>query len=107
MCGDNLSHLKTVKRTSAAACAGMTFLLLSAILKWKRLQYRGSGKLMYLRSKSGREIDFIIEDETGLTPVEVKWTENPGPSDVRHIKTFLHENPGVKQGLSLPFFHHV
>ena len=39
---------------------------------WKRLRYLGAGKLQYLRSKAGAEVDFIIERAGKFTPVEVK-----------------------------------
>jgi hypothetical protein len=43
------------------------------------------------RSKDGAEVDFILERGGQLTPIEVKWTENPTLSDVRHLRTFLDE----------------
>jgi len=60
---------------------------------WKRLQYLGQGRLHYLRTKAGAEVDFIIERGETLTPVEVKWTENPALTDARHLLTFLREHP--------------
>lgn len=60
---------------------------------WKRLQYLGSGKLHYLRSKAGAEVDFIIARGHRLIPIEVKWTEHPTPGDARHLLTFLDEHP--------------
>ncbi len=60
---------------------------------WKRLKYLGTGKLCYLRTKAGAEVDFIIEREGRLTPVEVKWTENPSRTDARHLVAFLEEQP--------------
>jgi len=60
---------------------------------WKRLQYLGSGKLHYLRTKAGAEVDFILEQGRRLTPIEVKWTENPTLQDARHLLTFLDEHP--------------
>lgn len=39
---------------------------------WKRLQYLGGGKLHYLRSKAGAEVDFIIARGGRLIPIEVK-----------------------------------
>jgi predicted AAA+ superfamily ATPase len=60
---------------------------------WKRLKYLGSGKLHYLRTKAGAEVDFIVEQRGRLTPIEVKWTENPSPHDARHLLTFLAEHP--------------
>ena len=60
---------------------------------WKRLKYLGSGKLHYLRTKAGAEIDFIIEREGKLTPLELKWTDNPSLTDARHLLAFLGEHP--------------
>lgn len=60
---------------------------------WNRLQYLGDGKLNHQRTRDGAEIDFIIERRGTLTPVEVKWTENPTPNDARHLLAFLAEKP--------------
>jgi predicted AAA+ superfamily ATPase len=60
---------------------------------WKRLQYLGGGKLHYLRTKAGAEVDFIIARGSRLIPIEVKWTEHPTSGDVRHLLTFLDEHP--------------
>jgi predicted AAA+ superfamily ATPase len=61
---------------------------------WKRLQYLGSGRLLYLRTKAGAEVDFIIARGGRLTPVEVKWTERPSLADARHLVTFMSEQSG-------------
>ncbi len=60
---------------------------------WKRLQYLGDGKLHYLRTKGGAEVDFIVARGGKLVPIEVKWTERPTVADVRHLTTFLEEHP--------------
>ena len=60
---------------------------------WKRLKYLGSGKLHYLRPKTGAEVDFIIEREGKLTPLEAKWTGHPSLTDARHLLTFPGEHP--------------
>ena len=60
---------------------------------WKRMQYLGGGKLHYLRTKAGAEVDFIIARGGRLTPIEVKWTEHPTRADARHLVTFLSEHP--------------
>lgn len=60
---------------------------------WKRLQYLGTGGLHYLRTHDGAEVDFIIAREGRLTPIEVKWTENPALTDARHLLAFLGEHP--------------
>lgn len=59
---------------------------------WRRLQYLGTGSLHYLRSYAGAEVDYIVEREDELIPIEVKWTEKPAFSDARHLLTFLDEN---------------
>jgi uncharacterized protein len=60
---------------------------------WKRLQYLGNGRLQYLRTKAGAEVDFIIVHGGRFTPIEVKWTEHPSLADARHLLTFLDEHP--------------
>ncbi len=66
---------------------------------WKRLQYLGNGKLHHLRTKDGAEVDFIVEWEGTLTPIEVKWSNKPTVQDARHLLTFLGEHPKqAKQG---------
>ena len=58
---------------------------------WNRLQYLGEGRLYHQRTRDGAEVDFIIERTGTLTPIEVKWTENPTLNDARHLLTFLEE----------------
>jgi len=60
---------------------------------WKRLQYLGEGRLHYLRTRDGMEIDYIAEHRGALTPIEVKWSERPTVQDARHLLTFLKEHP--------------
>jgi predicted AAA+ superfamily ATPase len=60
---------------------------------WKRLQYGGRGRLLYLRTKGGLEIDFIVDDGQRVMPIEVKWTEEPRPDDARHLAAFLDQRP--------------
>jgi predicted AAA+ superfamily ATPase len=60
---------------------------------WKRIGYLGQGRLHYLRTKSGAEVDFIVERAGKLTPVEVKWTERPTAHDARHLLTMIRDQP--------------
>jgi predicted AAA+ superfamily ATPase len=62
---------------------------------WKRLQYLGRGGISYFRTRSGSEIDFIIETDQELTPVEAKWTENPSLRDARGMLAFLEDQPAL------------
>lgn len=61
---------------------------------WKRLQYLGEGQLYHQRTRDGAEVDFIVEYRSTLTPIEVKWTEHPGPQDARHLLSFIGDNAG-------------
>jgi predicted AAA+ superfamily ATPase len=80
-------------RSVVAANPGPLFEQWVGIELWKRLQYLGAGGLSYLRTKSGSEIDFIVERKGELIPIDAKWTENPSAHDARHIAAFLSEHP--------------
>lgn len=82
-----------LEAAAAQANPGAVFEQWVGVELWKRLQYLGGGKLHYLRSKAGAEVDFIIARAGRLTPIEVKWTEHPTPGDARHLLTFLDEHP--------------
>lgn len=64
---------------------------------WKRLQYLG-GTLHHVRSKDGREIDYLVELRGKLFPIEVKWTDRPSRSDARHVAAFLANHPQAGEG---------
>lgn len=64
---------------------------------WKRLQYLG-GTLHHVRSKDGKEIDYLVERKGKLFPIEVKWTDRPSRHDARHVAAFLADHAGARQG---------
>lgn len=67
---------------------------------WKRLGYLGEGRLSYFRTKTGVEVDFVVEHKGRLLPIEVKWTDQPDWSDARHLRGFLDDHKKVaKEGL--------
>lgn len=72
---------------------GICFEQWVALELYRRVSYAKEGSLSYFRTRDGMEIDFILEHAGRLTPIEVKWTENPSPKDARHLRTFLHEHP--------------
>ena len=65
---------------------------------YRRLVYLKKGTLSYLRTKSGAEIDYIVEFEDRLKPIEVKWTSRPTYKDARHLRSFIEEQPRAKEG---------
>ena len=61
---------------------------------------RQTGKSTLLNGliPDGAEVDFIIEKNGDLTPVEVKWTEHPTAGDARHLLAFLQEKKTARHG---------
>ncbi|MDQ7827201.1 MAG: DUF4143 domain-containing protein [Candidatus Eremiobacteraeota bacterium] len=53
------------------------------------LDYKGTGELTYWRSKSGYEVDFIIDDAVAI---EVKAKQNVSPRDLRGMHALKEEN---------------
>jgi len=41
------------------------------------------------RTKTGAEVDVILETPEEIIPIEIKYTENPTPSNARHVETFI------------------
>lgn len=54
-------------------------------------------KIQFWRDPAGPEVDWIINQNNQLIPIEVKWTTQPGKKDMRHLKTFLNEYPNETQ----------
>ncbi|MCE1195329.1 ATP-binding protein [bacterium] len=59
---------------------------------WRILSYDGAGRLSYYRTSDGAEVDFVIERDDEVLPIEVKWTDHPSMRDARHLRTFIVEH---------------
>jgi len=60
---------------------------------------KGPGlKIRFWRDPDGPEVDWVIDADGAYTPLEVKWTENPSPADIRHLEVFLSEYKPAKKG---------
>jgi uncharacterized protein len=62
---------------------------------------RASGsrwRVRFWRDPDGPEVDWVLEGEDRLIPIEVKWTENPASRDARHLLVFLDEYRSAKRG---------
>lgn len=55
-------------------------------------------KIRFWRDPEGPEVDWVIDKNGAYIPIEVKWTENPSSSDIRHLEIFLSEYPSAGQG---------
>jgi len=53
----------------------------------------GPWRLRFWRDPDGPEVDWVLEGEQSLIPIEVKWTETPTMADARHLHLFRREYP--------------
>jgi predicted AAA+ superfamily ATPase len=55
-------------------------------------------RVLFWRDPDGPEVDWVVEAGGAYTPVEVKWTDTPGPRDARHLEVFLDEYREAQRG---------
>lgn len=68
------------------------------ILKWIRTSNNGA-KLFFWRDADGPEVDWLVEFNGRLLPIEVKVKAKPDSKSIRHLKTFMAEYKSAKQAL--------
>jgi predicted AAA+ superfamily ATPase len=67
------------------------------LLRSAHIKGRGT-KIRFWRDPDGPEVDWVVDENGIYTPLEVKWTENPAMSDIRHLEVFLSEYKSAKSG---------
>lgn len=72
------------------------FVALELLRQFRSTQKRTS--LYYWRDPDGPEVDWVLEKEHTLIPIEVKWTTRPTEHDARHLTLFLNEYPQASCG---------
>ncbi len=78
---------------------GMLFEQFIGLELLRNAHIKGHGtKIRFWRDPDGPEVDWIIDTEGIFTPLEVKWTQNPASSDIRHLEVFLSEYRSAKTG---------
>jgi hypothetical protein len=76
-------------------------LVLCDLLAWRESQ-PDRPEVLYWRTASGEEVDFVIEAGGMLLPIEVKASAHPRVTDARHLQTFREEYAGqCRAGLVL------
>jgi len=55
-------------------------------------------RIRFWRDPDGPEVDWVIDQENTLIPIEVKWTDKPHVNDIRHIGIFMSEYSEAKAG---------
>lgn len=53
-------------------------------------------QVRFWRDLSGIEVDWVLEAQDSLIPIEVKWTDAPTLQDAKHLLIFLKEHPEAK-----------
>lgn len=62
----------------------------------------GPGRDVYhWRLQGGQEVDFVLEHDRRLLPVEVKTSTAVGAGEARHLASFLERYPAARRGLLL------
>jgi uncharacterized protein len=65
-------------------------LVLSDLLAWASAMADGP-QVMYWRTASGREVDFVVEWQGKLLPVQVKASTHPRSGDAETLRAFRQE----------------
>jgi predicted AAA+ superfamily ATPase len=65
-------------------------LVLGDLLAWRDAR-TPRPEILYWRATTGEEVDFVIETQGVLVPIEVKATTHPTVADARHLQTFRGE----------------
>lgn len=75
-------------------------LVLMDLLAWRDVQARRP-EILYWRTATGQEVDFVIETPKRLLPIEVKAARRVAPSDAKGLEAFLNEYPDLTDGALL------
>lgn len=75
-------------------------LVLMDLLAWRDLQARRP-EVLYWRTATGLEVDFVVESPKRVLPIEVKAAARVGPADAKGLEAFLHEYEDLADGALL------
>lgn len=82
-------------------------LILNDLLAWRETQVPRA-ELFYWRTAGGAEVDFVVEHQARLLPIEVKATARPHLADARGLTVFRQEYPAESlPGLLLHTGHEI
>jgi len=76
--------------TTDFAGAHFENIILMDLLAWREGRAERP-EILYWRTASGEEVDFVIEIGNKLVPIEIKTTNRPRQADARHLRTFRDE----------------
>ena len=65
-------------------------LVLADLLAWRDSRTKRA-EVLYWRTATGEEVDFVVETDRALLPIEVKSTSRPRVDDAKHLQSFRNE----------------
>ena len=83
--------------SEAATGAHLETLVLIDLLVWRDSRVPAP-EVLYWRTTTDLEVDFVIETGDRLLPIEVKAAANPGYADTRGLRAFREEYPDLFAG---------
>jgi predicted AAA+ superfamily ATPase len=72
-------------------------LVLVDLLAWRDLEVHRP-EVLYWRTATGQEVDFVVETPKRLLPIEVKASTRVSAADVKGLEAFLDEYPDLTDG---------
>jgi hypothetical protein len=72
-------------------------LVLADLLTWRDVQARRP-EVLYWRTATGLEVDFVIETPKRVVPIEVKTSARVNPADAKGVEAFLDEHADLASG---------
>lgn len=94
-----LAKIPSAESLSVSSFAGAyfeNFVVNHFAIKYPLLEY--APNLYFYRDSDKNEIDIILEDFDGITPLEIKLTANPNPHDISKFKILNNLNINIKAG---------
>jgi predicted AAA+ superfamily ATPase len=91
----HLSGIGTAEQVLASDMLGFLAenLLLQDLYAWRETR-TPKPEILYWRTTSGKEVDFVIEAGDALLPVEVKTSRRARLEDTHSLRAFLDDYPG-------------
>ena len=77
-------------RRPEPSSAHLENVVLQDLLAWREVR-DPRPEVLYWRTTSGAEVDFVVEAGGRLLPIEVKATRHPRVADAVHLRTFREE----------------
>jgi predicted AAA+ superfamily ATPase len=87
-----LAGIETLADLEKAGLTGafLETLIFSDLLSWRET-LTPRPEILYWRTASGAEVDFVIERAGKVVPIEVKAGGRPRAADIQHLRLFLEE----------------